>query len=178
MTVQRGLRGLGQEKLHLAVACPYCSTTVCGVVVWRTLRCACWHLREAECKEVYALLQSWKIQSLTYTNMFPLQQPSDVGQVCCLETKRSPPMTEITQTRCDICSGAAATSRNGACRPMLLSGSWEKEPWSKYAQFQEHIAFCHALLTQPWHHKSWNKMHPIALNHVYLKCDFLLQRLN
>lgn len=105
-----------------------------------------------------------------------MQWSSAEGQACCLETKRSPPTTEITQTRCDICSSAVAASRTGAWRGTLLSGCSEKEPQSKYGQFQSHIAFCHALLTQPWHHKLWNNMHLISLNLVYLKWNFLLQR--
>lgn len=80
--------------------------------------------------------------------MFLLLGPTAEGQACRIETERSPLTTEITQTKCDICSSAVATSRAGACRGTLLSGGSEKEPQSKYAQFQSHISFYHARLMQ------------------------------
>lgn len=64
---------------------------------------------------------------LIYTNMFLVLGPTAEGQACRIETERSPLTTEITQTKCDICSSAVATSRAGACRGTLLSGGSEKK---------------------------------------------------
>lgn len=152
---------------HFPIVLPPCVR----VVVWKMASCCTAFWRKKNLKKCFCG-SGERNKSLTPTNMFLLQGPSAEGQACCLETKRSPSTTEITQTRCDICSSAVATSRTGAWRGTLLSGCSEKEAQSKYGQFQSHIAFCHALLTQPWHHKSWNNTHLISLNLVYLKWDF------
>lgn len=122
MTVQKGLRELGKERLHLAAAFPYCSITVCqgGWVKDGVMLCSL--LRETEPKETFLWLWIGGIYiSHTYgTNMFLLQEPSVEGQVCCLETKRWPPTTEITQTRCDIRSSAVATSRDWSMKRNVI----------------------------------------------------------
>lgn len=143
------------------------------VVVWKMASCSAAFWGKQNLKKCFVFFWLWREQQIYH--MYQRVGPSAEAQVCCLETKRSPPTTEITQTRCDICSSAVATSRTGAWRGTLLSGCSEKEPQSKYSQFQSHIAFCYALRTQPWHHKSWNNTHLISLNLVYLKWNFLLQ---
>lgn len=66
MTVQRGLRGLGKERLHLAAAFPYCSITVFqgGCVKDGIMLCSL--LRETEPIEAYFFVAVEKAINLSH----------------------------------------------------------------------------------------------------------------